>query len=192
MVKFHGNPAPGLLIGGFMVDMAMRERPEGEFFDVLCETSVCLPDAVQLLTPCTYGNGWLKVVDIGRFAITVFEKYSGKGVRVHLDASKLGDYPEIKSWFFRLKRKEEQDQEKLMGEIRERRRADSRSIRRAGRREACRKKEGRPDSSLPEMRRGLPRKVRQCLPGLPGRDPVQIIRVAKGAGGGSEIVVRDQ
>jgi formylmethanofuran dehydrogenase subunit E len=115
--KFHGHPAPGLLIGGFMVDMAMRSRPEGEFFDVLCETSVCLPDAVQLLTPCTYGNGWLKVVDIGRFAITVFEKYSGKGVRVHLDASKLDDYPEIKAWFFRLKRKEEQDQEKLMGEI---------------------------------------------------------------------------
>ncbi len=66
VVKFHGHQAPGLMIGGFMVDMAMRERPEGEFFDVLCETSVCLPDAVQLLTPCTYGNGWLKVVDIGR------------------------------------------------------------------------------------------------------------------------------
>jgi formylmethanofuran dehydrogenase subunit E len=36
---------------------------------------------------------------------------------VHLDASKLGDYPEIKAWFFRMKRKEEQDQDKLMGEI---------------------------------------------------------------------------
>jgi len=117
VVKFHGHPAPGLLIGGFMVDMAMRNKPAGEFFDVLCETPVCLPDAVQLLTPCTYGNGWLKVVDIGRFAITVFEKYSGKGVRVHLDASKLDDYPEIKNWFFKLKRKEEQDRDKLIGEI---------------------------------------------------------------------------
>jgi formylmethanofuran dehydrogenase subunit E len=115
--QFHGNPAPGLLIGGFIVDMAMKNRPAGEFFDVLCETSVCLPDAVQLLTPCTYGNGWLKVVDIGRFAITVFEKYSGKGVRVHLDASKLGDYPEIRNWFFRLKSKEQQDREKLQREI---------------------------------------------------------------------------
>jgi formylmethanofuran dehydrogenase subunit E len=38
-------------------------------------------------------------------------------VRVHLDASKLDDYPEIKAWFFRLKTKKEQDQEKLMGEI---------------------------------------------------------------------------
>jgi formylmethanofuran dehydrogenase subunit E len=117
VVKFHGHPAPGLLIGGFMVNLALRNKPEGEFFDVLCETSVCLPDAVQLLTPCTYGNGLLKVVDIGRFALTVFEKVSGSGVRVYLDASKLDDYPEIKSWFFRLKRKEEQDQEKLMGEI---------------------------------------------------------------------------
>jgi formylmethanofuran dehydrogenase subunit E len=117
VVSFHGHPAPGLLIGGFMVDMAMRNRPAGEFFDVLCETSVCLPDAIQLLTQCICGNGWLKVVDIGRFALTVFEKYSGRGVRVHLDASRLDDYPEIKAWFFRLKRKEEQNQEKLISEI---------------------------------------------------------------------------
>jgi formylmethanofuran dehydrogenase subunit E len=82
--KFHGNPAPGLLIGGFMVDMAMRERPEGEFFDVLCETSVCLPDAVQLLTPCTYGNGWLVVSVALR---SPYSKNTRQGA-VHLDASK--------------------------------------------------------------------------------------------------------
>ncbi len=33
---FHGTFAPGLIIGGFMVDLAMRERPAGEFFDALC------------------------------------------------------------------------------------------------------------------------------------------------------------
>ena len=115
--KFHGHLAPGLLIGGFMVDLAQNNRPEGEFFDVLCETSVCLPDAIQILTPCTYGNGWLKVINIGRFALAIFEKQSGKGVRVYLDAKKLHEYPEIKNWFLKLKPKKEQDTDKLIHEI---------------------------------------------------------------------------
>lgn len=115
--KFHGHPAPGLLIGGFMVDLAVRNRPAGDFYDVLCETAVCLPDAIQILTPCTYGNGWLKVVDIGRFALTMFEKRTGEGVRVYLDASRLDAWPEVKNWFLKLKPKQEQEKEKLLQDI---------------------------------------------------------------------------
>ena len=74
--SFHGNLAPGLLIGGFMVDLAMKHLPEGEFFDAVCETPVCLPDAVQILTPCTIGNGWLSIVPFGKFAVTLYEKYT--------------------------------------------------------------------------------------------------------------------
>lgn len=114
---FHGHLAPGLLIGGFMVDLAQNNRPEGEFFDVLCETSVCLPDAIQILTPCTYGNGWLKVINVGRFALTMFEKQSGKGIRVHIDVEKLNEYPEIRNWFLKLKHKKEQYTDKLIHEI---------------------------------------------------------------------------
>src|SRR5512145_1834730 len=82
--EFHGHLAPGLIIGGFMVDLALKNRPDCEFYDVICETSTCLPDAIQMLTPCTYGNGWLKIVDTGRFALTVFDKYNGNGTRVSL------------------------------------------------------------------------------------------------------------
>ncbi len=118
MIKdFHGHLAPGLLIGGFMVDLAQSNLPEGDFFDVICETSVCLPDAIQILTPCTYGNGWLKVINIGRFALTMFEKQTGKGVRVHLDAKKLDEYPEIKGWFLKTRSKQEQDKQRLIDEI---------------------------------------------------------------------------
>jgi formylmethanofuran dehydrogenase subunit E len=118
MIKdFHGHLAPGLLIGGFMVDLALKNRPGGEFFDVLCETSICLPDAVQILTPCTYGNGWLKVVNVGRFALTVFEKYTGEGVRVNLDTMMLDGYPEIRNWFLKLKSKQEQDKAGIISEI---------------------------------------------------------------------------
>jgi len=114
---FHGSTAPGLVIGGFMVDHAIKNLPEGEFFDALCETGSCLPDAIQLLTPCTTGNGWLKVFDSSRYAIAMYDKYTGKGVRVHLDASKLENWPEVKSWFFKLKPKKEQNFQLLIAQI---------------------------------------------------------------------------
>lgn len=115
--SFHGSLAPGLVIGGFIVDLAQKNLPEGEFFDAICETSVCLPDAVQLLTPCTIGNGWLHIVDMGRFAVTLYEKDQGEGVRVYLDATKLAAWPEFNAWYFKLKPKKEQDFDLLMGQI---------------------------------------------------------------------------
>ena len=117
--SFHGHLAPGLVIGGFLVDLALKNLPEGDFFDAICETSVCLPDAVQLLTPCTVGNGWLKVVDMGRFAVTLYEKEEGEGIRVYLDAKKLEAWPEYHAWFFKLKTKQEQNFDLLMGQIKE-------------------------------------------------------------------------
>ncbi|MBP8979678.1 MAG: formylmethanofuran dehydrogenase subunit E family protein [Syntrophobacterales bacterium] len=117
--SFHGSMAPGLIIGGFIVETALKNLPEGEFFDALCETPVCLPDAVQLLTPCTIGNGWLKVFDLGRFAVTLYEKRSGKGIRVFLDPEKLKAWPEFHAWFFKQKTKKEQDFGLLIKEIKE-------------------------------------------------------------------------
>jgi formylmethanofuran dehydrogenase subunit E len=115
--SFHGNVAPGLIIGGFMVDLAMKNLPEGVLFDSICETRTCLPDAVQLLTPCTIGNGWLRVMDFGRFALCLYDKYEGDGVRVFLDPKKLDDWPEIKAWFLKLKAKKDQDPAALRDQI---------------------------------------------------------------------------
>jgi formylmethanofuran dehydrogenase subunit E len=117
--SFHGTLAPGLLIGGFIVDLAMKHLPEGEFFDAVCETPVCLPDAVQILTPCTIGNGWLSVLPFGKFAITLYEKYSGRGVRVFLDTEKLNAWPEIRDWYLKKKKKNEQDSDLLFAQIKE-------------------------------------------------------------------------
>ncbi|MGD0855956.1 MAG: formylmethanofuran dehydrogenase subunit E family protein [Dehalococcoidia bacterium] len=114
---FHKHIAPGVVIGGLMVDLAYRNLPQGEFFDSISETRSCLPDAIQILTPCTIGNGWLKVIDLGRFALTLFEKRSGNGVRVFVDSAKLGNWPELKAFFFKLIPKKEQDPQALMAEI---------------------------------------------------------------------------
>jgi len=81
---FHGYPAPGLLLGGYMVAMAQRALPEGTLFEAVVESKKCLPDAVQLLTLCSTGNNWMKVINLGRYALSLFDKYSGKGFRVPL------------------------------------------------------------------------------------------------------------
>jgi formylmethanofuran dehydrogenase subunit E len=114
---FHGSIAPGIVAGGIMVDVAKANLPEGEFFDVLCETAHCLPDAVQLLTPCTIGNRWLKIVDTTRYALTFYNKYTGEGVRVCIDAEKLGPWPAIRAWFLKEKPKKEQSLESILKEL---------------------------------------------------------------------------
>jgi formylmethanofuran dehydrogenase subunit E len=114
---FHGYPAPGLLLGGYMVAAAQRRLPEGTLFEALVETTKCLPDAVQLLTPCSTGNNRMKVINLGRFALSLFDKRSGEGFRACLDPEKLGNYPEIAAWFLKKKAKQEQDEARLLKEI---------------------------------------------------------------------------
>ena len=114
---FHGYPAPGLLLGGYMVTMAQRMLPEGCLFEAVVETKKCLPDAVQLLTLCSTGNNWMKVVNLGKYAVSLFDKHSGEGFRVHVDLEKLEAYPEIRAWLLKQKPKKQQDTEKLFQEI---------------------------------------------------------------------------
>jgi formylmethanofuran dehydrogenase subunit E len=115
--SFHGHVAPGVVVGGFMVHLARARMPEGVLFDAICETPVCLPDAIQLLTPCTVGNGWVKIINLGRFALSLYDKGQGNGFRVFLDPKKLDDWSEIKAWFFKLKPKPEQNLDLLMAQI---------------------------------------------------------------------------
>lgn len=114
---FHGYPAPGLLAGGYMVALAQSRLPEGVLYEAVVETSKCLPDAVQLLTPLSTGNNWMKVVNLGRYALTLYEKYTGQGWRVWIAPDKLEAWPEYEAWFFKRKPKAEQDSERLFAEI---------------------------------------------------------------------------
>lgn len=103
-VVFHTSPAPGVLIGAFMVDYAMELLGAGsgdKLFGV-CETPKCLPDALQTIASCTTGNNRLKVVPIGKFAITLNAATTGstvKAVRVYVDHKKLKKYPVIDMWY---------------------------------------------------------------------------------------------
>lgn len=115
--SFHGCISPGVLVGGIMVDSAMELLPQGTLFDVICETRSCLPDAVQILTPCTIGNGWLRILDFGRYAVSLYDKHQGDGFWVFLDPAKLDHWDEIKTWFLKLKLKHDQDNVRLKEQI---------------------------------------------------------------------------
>lgn len=120
MVKsFHGSAAPGVLLGGFMVHFASINYCLDVQYGVICETLKCLPDAVQILTPCTIGNKRLKVIDVGRFALTFYDRTDGNGIRVYLDQKKTEAWPELRSWYLKLKPKEQQDLQLLISQIRE-------------------------------------------------------------------------
>lgn len=117
--QFHGYPAPGLLIGAYMVEMAKGAMPEGTLFEVVVETNKCLPDAVQMLTVCSTGNSWMRINNLGRYALCMFDKYTGEGVRVWLDVSKMEKFPETRAWFLKERAKKDQDTDKLFHEIEE-------------------------------------------------------------------------
>ena len=117
--SFHGYAAPGMMMGGFMVDLALSQMREGVLFDAVCETRSCLPDAVQLLTPCTIGNGWLRILNLGRYALSLYDKYQGDGIRVFVDAQKLRAWSEVETWMLKLKPKKAQNTELLLDQIRE-------------------------------------------------------------------------
>jgi formylmethanofuran dehydrogenase subunit E len=99
--KFHGHLSPGLVIGIFMVDLAEEILGSPGLVDAVVETQLCLPDVVQIMTPCSYGNGWLRVKDWGKFALTLYDKERRDGVRVYLDMEKVKNYPRIYQWYMR-------------------------------------------------------------------------------------------
>lgn len=102
--EFHTYPAPGVLIGAFMVDYALEllgVTADKKLYGV-CETPKCLPDALQVMAHCTTGNNRLKVVPIGKFAITLnapTEGETAEAVRVYVDLEKLKYYPIIDIWY---------------------------------------------------------------------------------------------
>jgi formylmethanofuran dehydrogenase subunit E len=100
--KFHGWAAPGVVIGGFMVDWAQELLGYEVEADAIVETRHCLPDAVQLFTPCTCGNGWMKILDWDKFALSLYNKKILHGYRVWMDLERLSAYPNIYNWYMRL------------------------------------------------------------------------------------------
>jgi len=115
--NFHGSMGPGLVLGGMMVDWALEAMEPSQIFNAVVETRKCLPDAVQILTKCSVGNGWLKILDWGKLAITLYDINTLVGARVHLDYEKVVRYPLVKAWALKEKLKTENPLEPLIDEM---------------------------------------------------------------------------
>lgn len=102
--EFHSYPAPGLVMGAFVVDWTMEElnATPGEKLFAVSETKKCLPDALQVIAGCTIGNNRLRIFTMGRFAIAMNRPSvdtTSRGVRIAVDAAKLEAFPTLKAWF---------------------------------------------------------------------------------------------
>jgi len=117
VTAFHGNPAPGVVLGGIMVVTAQSHLPKEGLFDAISETDKCLPDSIQLLTPCKIGNGWVRIMNTGRFSLCLYDKTTGDGVRVFVDPEKVKVFPQINNWYFGVKPKG--DRELILKELEE-------------------------------------------------------------------------
>ena len=87
-----------------MVDSALEQlnASTAEKLYGVSETNKCAPDPLQIIAHCTTGNGRLRIIPIGKFAITLNRPSDGplvEGVRVYVDIKKLQHYPTINLWF---------------------------------------------------------------------------------------------
>ena len=103
-VAFHTFPAAGLLIGTFMVDLALEKlgAKPGDKLYAVSETPKCAPDPLQVLLGCTMGNHRLRIINTGRYAITLnrfSEGIAADGIRVYVDKEKVRKYPTLHLWY---------------------------------------------------------------------------------------------
>ena len=104
---FHKRPAPGILIGCYMVDLALEKLglPSGKL-NAVVETDVCLADSVQVMTGCTAGNKYLRIKpEYGRYACTLYDRDTKKGVRVFVVVGNIDNnkYPNLYAFFTRTR-----------------------------------------------------------------------------------------
>jgi formylmethanofuran dehydrogenase subunit E len=106
-INFHKKRAPGLLIAAAMIDICIKRLGEvKDRLNVICESVSCLCDVIQLMTGCTIGNRYLTVYgDLGRFAVTFFDRADGRGIRAFIDLDKISatDTPELYRFFYRTR-----------------------------------------------------------------------------------------
>jgi len=60
----------------------------------------------------------LKDTENRRYAVILYDKYTGEGVRVYIDSDKIKEWRELNSRYFKLKPKKDQDSDLLYEQIR--------------------------------------------------------------------------
>ena len=107
LVAFHGHSCPGLAIGYRMTKAALMflgvDRAKDEELVAIVENDACGVDALQYISGCTFGKGNLVLRDYGKSAYTLYNRRSGRAVRVLFDRGRvpedlLGDRDRFRDW----------------------------------------------------------------------------------------------
>jgi formylmethanofuran dehydrogenase subunit E len=94
---FHGHICTGIVLGTRMTLAAMRyleldphQSKEKRHIIVYAEIDRCMTDAVIVITGCSPGRRSLKLVDYGKFAMTLINQDTGKAVRASVKENFTG------------------------------------------------------------------------------------------------------
>ncbi|MFX1450091.1 MAG: FmdE family protein [Promethearchaeota archaeon] len=92
-VEFHGHSCPGLLSGIIIGVIALKElsaiRSVDEEIVTISEGQSCMVDALQIVLGTSLGKGNLILKDYGKTAATVFNRNTGKGIRLSFDFAQI-------------------------------------------------------------------------------------------------------
>jgi len=92
-VKFHGHSCPGMLSGIIMGVVALEKLSASRALDeevvTISEGRSCMVDALMIVLGTTLGKGNLFLKDYGKTAATIFNRNTGKGVRLVFDYSQI-------------------------------------------------------------------------------------------------------
>jgi formylmethanofuran dehydrogenase subunit E len=104
-VRFHGFPAPSVILGAYMIDLAFEKlgARSGERFFTVTETVKGLPDSIGVLTGCTPGSNKLLLFNTGRLSLAVGRNDGSdlvKCVRVFVVHEKTAGFPALRAWYF--------------------------------------------------------------------------------------------
>lgn len=117
-VALHGHLSPGVALGIRMGRIGLKKLglPKGDkrLFAVI-ETSTCLADGIQVSTGCTPGRVSLRVEDFGKLAVCMARSDIREGVRLSPKLELLP--PLISDWIMRKRRFNQENEEKVAGEI---------------------------------------------------------------------------
>jgi len=90
-LALHGHKCPAMPLGlraglAAMEALGVKHAPDGQLTALVeidrNHCSTCFADGVQVATGCTFGKGNIRSLGYGKFALTLIDNKSSRGVRV--------------------------------------------------------------------------------------------------------------
>lgn len=119
-IKLHSHLSPGLALGIRMTEIAYKNlgvNLRGKGLLSIAETSLCIPDALQVLVGTTMGNRNLIVKDYGKLALSVVRTDTMEGYRVSLKRDAVNKSELMRKFLLREGKLSKEDERELAEEF---------------------------------------------------------------------------